>query len=52
MLPSDSEEPRHVLNDSALTPYVEMATWRRRFYMALGAAIFVLLALILVCTTR
>ena len=52
MPPSSSGEPRNIVPESALTPYVEMATWRRRLYLALGAAVFVLSALILVCSLR
>ena len=50
--PSNSEEPRNIVPESALTPYVEVVTWRRRFYLALGAAVFALLALIFVCGVR
>jgi len=40
------------LPHSSLTPYAEMVTWRRRFYLALGAALIALLALMLVCASR
>ena len=52
MPPSNSEQPCNLIRESALTPYVEVVIWRRRFYLALGAAVFVLAALILVCSTK
>ena len=51
-MPPNSEEPRDIIRGSALTPYVEVVIWRRRFYLSLGAAVFVLAALIFVCSTR
>jgi len=49
---SASDQHHQSLRDSGLTPYAEMATWRRRFYLALGAAMCALLVLALICATR
>jgi hypothetical protein len=47
-----SAEQDHSFRDAGLAPYAEVVAWRRRFYVALGGAIFALLALILMCASR
>ena len=49
---SPSEQHHRSPGDSGLTPYAEMATWPRRFYLACGAAVSALLILIFLCATR
>jgi len=45
---SDGQEHRYRVGGA---PYSEVVVWRRRFYVAL-AAVFVLLALMLICVSR
>jgi uncharacterized protein involved in exopolysaccharide biosynthesis len=42
------QQPR----ETALAPYCEVVLWRRRFYMALVAALFAVVALAVICTGR
>jgi len=48
---SGSDEQEHHYRDDGLAPYSEVVVWRRRFYVAL-AAVFALLALMLICGSR
>ena len=45
---STPQQPR----ETALAPYCEVVLWRRRFYMALVAALFAVVALAVICTGR
>jgi len=49
---SGSDEQERHYRDDGLAPYSEVVVWRRRFYLALAAAVFALLALMLICVSR
>jgi len=49
---SGSDEQRHHFLDVGLAPYSEVVIWRRRFYVALAAALFTLLALFVTYASR
>jgi hypothetical protein len=49
---SGSGEQEHHYRDDGLAPYSEVMVWRRRFYLAVAAAVFALLALMLLCASR
>ena len=52
MASSGSDELPHQFRDTGLAPYAEVVAWKRRFYAALAAALFALLALVVICAGR
>jgi hypothetical protein len=52
MPPSGSnDQPQHH-RETGLAPYSEVVVWRRRFYVAVAAALFAVVALAMICIGR
>jgi hypothetical protein len=46
-----NDQPQHP-RETGLAPYSEVVVWRRRFYVAVTAAIFAVIALAVICIGR